>query len=346
MAIVECFEKILMSKFIRSPKRKITPVKNEVIVQHNNLVEARYRLSLQEKRVILWLISQIKPEDEAFKIHTMNVQEFCRLIGVKSNNMYREIEKVTMRLVQRGLSIRNLAEDSLTQVSWLSSAKYSYNEGFVELCFDPHMQPFLINLNEQFTKISLIDIMMLHSIYSIRLYEMLKQYEPVNKREISVLDLREYCGISKEKYKKYNDFKRKVIEIALKEINKKTDITFDFDEIKQSRKIVSILFHIHKNPNYETKQEEQENYKKFKQAEFEFKERNSLIKLIMEYGFSKNSANLISKGLTDYEVKEALKTVDLQIKNGKVRNTKAMLRTALKEKWKTNLFYTPKVKKY
>jgi plasmid replication initiation protein len=321
----------------KAKKKDIFSVKNEVIVQHNNLVEARYRLSLQEKRVILWLISQIHKDDEDFKVHTINIKEFCELAGVESNNMYKEIEKVTMRLIQRGLSIRNLEEKSLIQVSWLNAAKYRYDEGLVELCFSPYMQPFLLNLKEQFTKITLSDVMQLHSAYAIRLYELLKQYETLKKREISILDLREYCGISKDEYKKYNDFKRKIIETALREIDKKSDITFSYTEVKQSRKIVSIIFDIFPNPNYKHHNKDADKLNGLQQIEREAKERKHLVKKIMEYGFSDKTSYLMIQELDDIDIKKALEAVDIQIARGQVRNTKAMIRTAFKEKWKPDV---------
>ena len=63
----------------KSNKKSEDKSSSTVIFQHNNLIEARYSLTLQEKRLILWLISKIQPEEEDFKKHELAVQEFMNL---------------------------------------------------------------------------------------------------------------------------------------------------------------------------------------------------------------------------------------------------------------------------
>jgi hypothetical protein len=71
-------------------KEKDTP-SSVVIFQHNNLVEARYSLTLQEKRLILWLISKIRPEEENFKKHELSVQEFMNLRVILIIKNYKKL---------------------------------------------------------------------------------------------------------------------------------------------------------------------------------------------------------------------------------------------------------------
>ena len=82
--------------------------------------------------------------------------------------------------------------------------------------------------------------------YSIRLYQLLKQYQKVGKREITILALKEYLHIEKE-YQKYSHFKEKVLKVTYNEINKSADISFDFEEIKKGRRVNSIKFYISTN---------------------------------------------------------------------------------------------------
>ncbi|MFN7633091.1 MAG: replication initiation protein, partial [Cyanobacteriota bacterium] len=71
------------------------------VVKSNALIEARYRLSLQESHVILWLLTQIRPDDEDFKTHELNVDEFSRMVGLNVKGQYSELQKIIENLMRR-----------------------------------------------------------------------------------------------------------------------------------------------------------------------------------------------------------------------------------------------------
>ena len=98
-------------------------IKNYVI-KSNSLIEARYRLSLQESHVVLWLLTQIKPDDEDFKPHTMKISEFSRMIGVEADNQYSKLRFVTRSLMRRVLEIYDSEQQEWLQIAWLSSTRY------------------------------------------------------------------------------------------------------------------------------------------------------------------------------------------------------------------------------
>ena len=95
------------------------------------------RLSLQESHVILWLLTQIRPEDEDFKIHELNIEEFARMVDLKVDGQYGELQKITETLMKRVMKIYEPEKMEWVQVSWLSSARYQKNEGLVLLEFSP-----------------------------------------------------------------------------------------------------------------------------------------------------------------------------------------------------------------
>jgi len=213
---------------------------NNFIVKHNDLVEARYRLTLQESHVVLWLLSKIQPDDEDFTPHTLTIKEFAEMTQVTHDHLYNDLAKITERLMMRVMKIPK--EDSKTgfiQVAWLSSANYKINEGEVSLCFDPLLKPYLLQLKKYFTKISIADTLQFKSIHAVRIYELLSQYSPIGKREIPIEDLRAYCGIEEGEYKNYGDLKIKVINRAKKEINEKSKLLVECREIKKSRKVIA-----------------------------------------------------------------------------------------------------------
>jgi hypothetical protein len=81
--------------------------KLEKIVQANKLVEARYCLSLQEKRFVLWLLSKIKREDVNFKKYEIKVTDFASMMGLNVDTQYKEMKSITANLVTRLIKIED-----------------------------------------------------------------------------------------------------------------------------------------------------------------------------------------------------------------------------------------------
>ena len=298
------------------------------VVKSNQLIEARYRLSLQESRVILWLLMKICPDDEDFKQHKMDIKEFAKMIGTEVDNQYSKIRSITKRLVQRAIEIYEPEKKEWLQVSWLSSIKYQSTKGCVILRFDPELKPYLLQLKGHFTKLEVTDLLQLKSIYSIKIFELLKQYEAIGKRTISVDDLRTYCGIKPGEYRNYNAVKLYVIERAAAEINAKTEYEVDYREIKESRKIVDLEWTIKKKTHFEKSQIE-----KAEIIQKELRSEKAIINQLIEYGFTNSHSKKIVKLNSQDTISNAIKAVDIQISRGNVKNAQAMLTKAIQEQW-------------
>ena len=313
-------------------KKKQEASNSVAIFQHNNLVEARYSLTLQEKRLILWLISKIQPDEEDFKKHELAVQEFMKLMELTGKANYKELQKITLGLMKKVLVIKRPEEKTLTQVNWINYAHYEEGTGKIEVSFSDAMKPFLLHLKSQFTAIEITDLMQFTSIHAIRIYELLKQYENLGERTLTIEEIKECCG-AENKLKKYSDFEKKLLLIAQREINKKSDLHFDFERIKHSRKIVVIKFIISKNKAYELRNNPA------KQAQ-EVKRKPAIIHTLKDFGLSTRMINQILKDNTEQVVQDAINSVDIQMERGHVRNTKAMLLTAIKEQWHPERYKT------
>jgi plasmid replication initiation protein len=341
----------MMKKSITKAK-KVDRVKenlnfnNELIVQHNNLVEARYRLSLQEKRLMIFLISRINQNDNSFKNIEISISELSNIMGLDVKNMYRDMEKVTKSMVGRVLSIKDLDKNSLLQVPWISSSEYFYEKGIIHIQISEKLAPYLLKIKDQFTVIRMSDLMKFKSIYSIRIYELLKQYESLGCRKFQLEELRLSCGIPENRLNLVADFRKKVLEISKKEINEKSDILIDFKFVKRSRKVIAIEFLINKNQKYEKIDNfDVEVNEKIKKMTFELKTRGRLIEEIKEFGFSNRLIISMIDDLSDKEIEDSIRSVKNQMERGVVLNPKAMLRTALKEKWKPDVFNPQKLRK-
>lgn len=218
---------------------------NEIVVKSNHIVSASYRLTLQEQRIVLYMASKIHKDDEDFKPVRIEISDFAELLGNRID--HTQMQQVTRDLLEKVLTIRK--ERSLLQIGWVSSAEYFYGQGYAEFCFDPKLKPYLLQLKDCFTKFQLRDVVRLKHLYSIRFYELLKQYETIGWRFFELEELRNIFGIGKGEYKLYGDFKKKVVVPVKKEFDQKystgeLEFTFDYEEKKACRRVAGLKFEI------------------------------------------------------------------------------------------------------
>ena len=315
---------------------------HKLVYQHNKLVEAKYDLTLQEKRVLLWCLNEIPQsfiEKKGLFFPTINipVDKFCELVDADKKTGYSALKAVAKRLRSRTLVIEHIGSKDFAVVGWVDRIEYYDKKGFLSVDLSRFLMDFLIDLKSNYTSISLSQTLGLSSFYAIRMFELLKQYEKIGTRKISVEELRGYLGIANNKIKTYNDFKKIVLEIAQKEINEKTDIEFSFKEAKTSRKITDLVFVIKKNKNFGIPKDGQ----KTKVLEFENESKEGLKKQVLEIGFSRPTIVKIFNDHEECEISKALHVLKYQVSKGGVLNTKAFFRTALKEGWSLEK-YKPK----
>jgi plasmid replication initiation protein len=221
--------------------------KNALVVKSNHLIEASYQLTLNEQRVILIAITKIhrqKPlcSDDIFSIHA---DDFSVYFDMDVNNAYQELIKVAERLYERTLVINQPDPDfptlTKTKTRWISSIDYIPETGTLRLMFAQKIIPYLSMLKEQFTKYPLVSISSMSSIYAIRLYELLKQWDCIGKREVKLDWLRQQLEIENE-YERMFDFKKYVIEPAITQINTHSDLQVSYTQRKTGRVVTHFIF--------------------------------------------------------------------------------------------------------
>jgi plasmid replication initiation protein len=311
-------------KLYEIKKAKLTG--NEVIIQHNNLVDAPRILSMQEQKLFMFLVSKINPDDKEFFTFRVAVEEFAKAVGVNNTkNTYRDLQEISKRLMSKVITIHLPEEKIITQTNILDYIDYHYGKGYADIRLSHKLSPYLLGLKREFTQYKLSQITKLSSLYAIRIYEMLKKQENFGKRTFFIDDLRKKLNISDNKLKAFKDFRLKVLEIAKREINSKTDILIDFKFIKTGKKITATQFDIVSKDEKTEKQKELyciNNKKDPKQ-----------VKEIMQFGFSASQAANMLDSTDNSDAENAIKAVKNQIKKGNVKNPKAIIKTALKEKW-------------
>ena len=199
-------------------KRIYKVVKSNQLIQ--NLRNKTGHLSLQEQRLILYLISQVKPSDTEFARFDLSCQEFCnRSFWIETG--------------EKG--------ESQNLVRWISDAEVT-QRGHVSIQIHPKLQPFLLHLKEFYTSYLLEYILPMKSRYSVLLYELLRSYANIQIHTFDVEELKVFLGA--EKYERWADFQRKVLDIAMREINDLSDLEVDYQIIKESRRFAKLRFRI------------------------------------------------------------------------------------------------------
>ncbi|CAG7651230.1 replication initiation protein [Paenibacillus allorhizosphaerae] len=288
-----------------------------LVVKSNDLVEASYKLNLVELRIVFALIATVSPDDTNFKRYQFKVSDFAKLIGVKNKNIYTQIKEYTYGLMSKPFYIgENL------QVNWLASAEYLPNEGIIELEFSEKLKPFLLQLKEKFTAFKLKDILKLKSAYSMRIYELMKQYEKIGYRQFTLEKLKKTIGLDLDEYPVYYDFKKRVILTAQKEINELTDINIEFEEIRESKKVTKIKFNISSKDNP-------------KKEAIAPPSEESLGGRMQKFGLNEAQISEILNKYDEPYIVSNLDVVEQAVKLGKVRNVTAYTLSALRDDYRS-----------
>ena len=190
------------------------------------------------------MVSMIQPNDEDFRKYRISIKAFSEMLGLKGNAKYEEIKGVAQRLQKKSVYI--VEKDGFVVTNWVSSQRYKEGEGVIELAFSPELKPYLLQLKSHFTSYKLSNILSLKSTYSIRLYELLKKWQHLGKWECPLEDLKIHLGAVTSTFDRYNLFKVRALEVAVKELNEKTDVNVVFEEVKKGRKVEKIEFRISK----------------------------------------------------------------------------------------------------
>ncbi|WP_257282319.1 replication initiation protein [Endozoicomonas sp. ISHI1] len=212
-----------------------------LIVKHNDLIEAGYKLTLEEQRLVLACISKIdsRPGAEVPDAITITASEYAGLFGVRMKHAYSQLKEATNNLYEQDILIKG--EQKTRRMRWVSSVLYNDGEGSVTLDFSQRIKPYLSQLNGMFTRYQLVSVAQLKSPYSIRLYELLSQWRDKGKREIRVSELRSLLELE-DRYEKFYELKRWVIQPAVNELNRQTDFDVTFETQREGRFIKRLLF--------------------------------------------------------------------------------------------------------
>jgi len=216
---------------------KVTTVR-----QDYQLVNAKYKLSTTEIKFILLSLTQIKKEDTEFQEYEIKVSDLEERLGAEQNET--RLKQFAKKMMSKPLEVPT--GDGWIIANWFADVEYIRGQAKFTVSFSKKLKPYLLDLQERFVHYNLRYILPLTSAYSIRIYQMLKEYEKLKIRYIKVDEMMETLQVPKS-LKIYADFKRKVLKVAEQELLEHTDIWFSFDEEKEGKKVDRLVFRIYQN---------------------------------------------------------------------------------------------------
>lgn len=222
--------------------------RNKTITKANDLIQkSRFNLSLQQQKIVLYLISQITPHDDEFQLYDFNIPEFCRVCGIdfSSGKNYQDLKDAVKEIRDKSIWV-TLADGRETTLAWIEKPYIDPGSGVIQIRLDEDMKPYLLQLKQNFTSYEILWTLHFKSKYTIRLYELIKSIHfhdmAPYTREFSLEELKKLLGA--ETYKTYQTFKERVLIRTVQEINNYSDKNVSYEVIKSGRAVSKIRFMI------------------------------------------------------------------------------------------------------
>ena len=221
----------------------------QLVTKDNSLIGASYSLGVVEQRLIFLAIIEAREQKtliEAGGLLRIYAHSYAKQFDVEKHTSYEAMKRAVEGLYEAGFAYSKIDEQSgkigRYKSRWVDKIGYIDDLGCVELVFASDVIPLITRLEARYTEYELKQVVGLQSEYAIRLYELIIQWRSVGKTNpISLAELREKLGLVDE-YKRIEAFKRRVLDLAVKQINEHTDITVEYEQHKQGRVIKGFTF--------------------------------------------------------------------------------------------------------
>lgn len=232
--------------------------KKGLIVTSNDLLEAKYDFTLWQKRIFIYMVSRIGKEDKDFSMQRIYISELLGFFGSRGGKDYDVIRKLPRDMFEKEVRVpyftdaghkRWYVKRIITEYTEPDDAVEENN--YIEMRFHSDLKPYLLELNSRFSKYDIRNVLELGSVYSFRMFEILKSrheiqkaYQPHIEASIIEFDLEEFKAILsvEGKYKLYADFKRFALDRAQRDLAEYCDIIFALKEVKKGKRVATLQF--------------------------------------------------------------------------------------------------------
>ena len=225
-------------------------MKNGLVVKDNALINASYNLELTEQRLIMLAIINARESgqgitaDSKLEIHA---SDYAKLFNVSIDASYKALREAVNNLFNRQFSYtaeyKRTGKTGIVRSRWVSRIFYVDDLALLEITFAPDVVPLVTRLEEHFTSYQAKQVAHLTSKYATRLYELLIAWREVGKvPQMEISEFRNRLGLLDDEYTAMHNFKKRVLEPSIQQINEHTDITVTYEQHKKGRVISGFSF--------------------------------------------------------------------------------------------------------
>ena len=229
---------------------------NSVVMSNDFILRSASNLTLNEMKLLRLIITQCKKDDKELYTFSLRAKDFAKLLDVDADDMRRNLRIMTRHIMQEVLEIENPKTGDWLQFHWTDECRYK--TGIVTIKIADRLRPYLLDLKGHFTRYKLEEILPFKSAHAFKIYEILianiddrkqphaDQYSIIN---VSMDTLRT-ATMTKDKYTKYANFRVRVLEPAVREINDKTKYHVTAKPYKNNKTIIGIEFLVESQAGY------------------------------------------------------------------------------------------------
>lgn len=272
-------------------KDKETGIENlDYIKKSNFLIGAKYKSSLLENKILAIALANIQnvTEEHGLLYSCIKASELRKLLNANSGSFYNQLDQAASALTGRTIGMNDPSKKVFKYVSVVIHS--SYENGVLTIKYNPEVKDYIQDIVKNYTKFKLSILLSFNTSYSYRLYELLKSKAYYSKNGngqenngifhvsfllselkfvLGVIDAdqasvkkildnekkpdydKAYDKAKSKVFESWGDFKKKVLEVAKKEINEKSDITIDYTPVRGGRggKIFQVDFTISLDEN-------------------------------------------------------------------------------------------------
>ena len=237
---------------------KVVQIKNNRVRKSNILIQkSKFELSAQAQKAILYLVAQIKTSDDELQPFQFQIEEFCQACGIDLDNgkNYRNLKNTLKSIADKySLWVPINGEERL--IRWVEEVSINQRSGTIRIKLNRELSEHLLHLSKNFTVYELSRVLAFKSKYSIRGYELIcsVHYHPeeTHVHIFTVDDLRDRLGVDTDakSYLLFKNFKNRILNPVISEINDVSEKIITVSEIKQGRTVVALEFTISTKPEF------------------------------------------------------------------------------------------------
>lgn len=283
---------------------------NKLIYQHNVITSGRYDYSATMMDILFMVLSSLEVGKLEYTIH---IQDIEAITGRKWN--LKQLREATESIGSRMFEIET--KDSLEQIWLFSRVKYLLGTGSFTITLNPLASQYFFELKNNFTALQLKSVLNCTSKYAKRLYGIACQWRSVGSKRFEIVELKKMLGLidkkGNEQFTEITAFKKRVLDIAKKQINENTDIEIDFELKKRGRSFHWVTVHI--------------NSQKFKQLEINFHNSIDVQKFASKltvYGLTQEQADIIAQKEKEEGFNALIEDLNAKVRSGKLKMDKSV----------------------